>query len=447
MRTTIGWFGVSALGVLCGLSPCLVGAQGTAAAARVGRIESARLRALSAELEAGDTAALRRFWSDIARDGAPLVEPFGGDSASRLVTFLLRSQADVRVLVVNDFSHYLPQSELHRLGASDVWYSTVRVPSGSRFMYHYTIDDPAYPYIFSDTILPVGKTQRDTLNPKIWSFGQYRLSVVELPGALSLSASERKPSAPRGTVGQFTTLMRSERLGNERKIFVYRPASYADSLGPYPLLVFGSSYINQIRLPIILDNLIAEGRIPPVVAIFVDHDPARQDLEMGCMAEYGDFLATELLPWVRQRLRVTSDPAKTIIGGASAGGSSAACVALRHPEAFGNVISQSGAFWRGMGETADYWGDPARDAGREGFAHLVASSERVPVRFYMTIGLLERGRLFYVDLVSMIHSNRHVRDVLQARGYTFFYHEVAASHDPFNWEATLPQALITLLAR
>ena len=81
------------------------------------------------------------------------------------------------------------------------------------------------------------------------------------------------------------------------------------------------------------------------------------------------------------------------------------------------------------------------------FARLVASSERVPVRFYLTIGLLERGRLFYVDLVSMIHSNRHVRDVLQAKGYTLFYHEVPAAHDPYNWEATLPQALITLLTR
>jgi enterochelin esterase family protein len=136
-----------------------------------------------------------------------------------------------------------------------------------------------------------------------------------------------------------------------------------------------------------------------------------------------------------------------ITGGASAGGHSAAFVALQHPEAIGNVIAQSGAFWRGVGDTARSWTDPAREAGREGFAHTVAArpGPAATVRFYLTVGRLERGRAFDAGLVTMIGASRHVRDVLQAKGYDVTLVETNGAHDPYNWEATLPDALVALL--
>jgi enterochelin esterase-like enzyme len=201
---------------------------------------------------------------------------------------------------------------------------------------------------------------------------------------------------------------------------------YSDAAESYPLLIFGASYINQIRLPAILDKLIARRRIPPVVAIFVGFPPSGpgqnvQDEEAGGDKPFGDFVARELLPWVRERVHVTTDRRRVVIGGASAGGHSAACVALQHPEAIGNVIAQSGAFWRGIGNTARYWSDPTRDDGREGFARAVASRSggpgTTPVRFYLTIGRLENGTAFNDGLISMVHASRHVRDVLMAKGY------------------------------
>ena len=153
---------------------------------------------------------------------------------------------------------------------------------------------------------------------------------------------------------------------------------------------------------------------------------------------------------MRERVHVTTDPRRVVIGGASAGGHSAACVALQHPEAIGNVIAQSGAFWRGIGHTAHYWSDPARDDGREGFARAVASRPAalatVPVRFYLTIGRLENSSAFNDGLISMLHASRHVRDVLQARGYDVTLRETSGGHDPYNWEAALPDALIALLS-
>jgi enterochelin esterase-like enzyme len=37
--------------------------------------------------------------------------------------------------------------------------------------------------------------------------------------------------------------------------------------------------------------------------------------------------------------------------------------------------------------------------------------------------------------------------VLQARGFSFRYVEVSGGHDPLNWQQSLPEGLLYLLAR
>ena len=101
--------------------------------------------------------------------------------------------------------------------------------------------------------------------------------------------------------------------------------------------------MGQIPLPTILDNLIADKRIRPAVAVFFDHPPGRRTASRGSEG-FADFLATELIPKIRGEMKLSADPKNTIIGGASAGGLCAAFVGLRHPEVVGGVIAQSGAF-------------------------------------------------------------------------------------------------------
>lgn len=61
------------------------------------------------------------------------------------------------------------------------------------------------------------------------------------------------------------------------------------------------------------------------------------------------------------------------------------------------------------------------------------------------IGRLENSIAFNDGLISMLHASRHVRDVLQAKGYNLTLSETNGGHDPYNWEAALPDALIALL--
>jgi hypothetical protein len=75
-----------------------------------------------------------------------------------------------------------------------------------------------------------------------------------------------------------------------------------------------------------------------------------------------------------------------------------------------------------------------------------AKHPKLPVRFFISIGLLESEQALRAGLPSMLHANRHFRDVLQAKDYTVVYQEINAGHDPLNWQTTLPDLLLALFA-
>lgn len=417
---------------------------------------SPRLAALGREVVAGNRRAIDVFWDEVAARGTPLIEPFAAPLEAQvlplarpqapastrryaLVTFLWRSTADARVIVLDPtLAWSVERLTFRRLGTTDVWYRSFVLPNDARFLYELSVNDPMFPFVHVDTVVYPTAAQADPLNPKRYEYLRPRvLSIAEMPDAMPLPWIATGAASPRGIVGALTDSLTSVILGHRRRVLVYRPANYSASAPPYPLLVFATSYINQVRLPLLLDHLISSGRIRPVVVAYIDHPPGAQPRETSCDAAFGRFLAEEFLPFVRARLNVTKDPRLTSIGGASASGLSAACAALEHPGAFGNVLAQSGAFWRAApGEGEEAW-----------FTRQVATRQREPVRFFLSIGLLENGGPFESGGVSMLQASRSLRDVLRARGYDVGYVEVAGAHDPLNWEATLADGLVYLLSR
>lgn len=127
----------------------------------------------------------------------------------------------------------------------------------------------------------------------------------------------------------------------------------------------------------------------------------------------------------------------------SLGGLTAAFVALQHPEIFGNVLSQSGSFSYGQNGPGSY--SPEIDLEEEWLTHQYALQEKLPLRFYLDVGMLENYR--DQPQITPLRANRHLRNVLQARGYPVHYTEFGGGHQYFNWRTTLPDALITLLGR
>jgi enterochelin esterase-like enzyme len=123
----------------------------------------------------------------------------------------------------------------------------------------------------------------------------------------------------------------SRMLKNKRRLWVYTPPDYRPDGKPYRLLVLfdGWQYVQLTPTPTILDNMIADGAIPPLVAVMVD--PVDRFSELALNQTFSDFMANELTPWIRQRYHVTEKPEQTVIGGLSLGGMAAAYTALRHP--------------------------------------------------------------------------------------------------------------------
>src|SRR6266496_4303283 len=277
---------------------------------------SPRLAALQDRLKAGDRHALDTFWKEITESGAPMIEPVVDSNRDVLVTILWRAAEETRSVFVFQLPANLPDPK--------EWVSLGRFGGALR-------SDPLNPLLFAE--------RANELNPYEVTF----FSAAELPSAEPQLWSIAQPKVPTGRVqrDKFT----SKVLGNERPIWIYTPHSYAANKKPYGLLVLsdGGLYVNSARVATTLDNLIAAGLIPPLVAVMVDNPDRGR--ELSCSSEYADFLAQEIVPWARVNYHVTDRPEQTIIGGVSLGGLAAAFVGLKHSEVFGNVLSQSGSFW------------------------------------------------------------------------------------------------------
>lgn len=411
-------------------------------------IQSPRIAALRQELEAGNTSALDAFWQEIAEKGAPLFEPVEGDEEQTLVTFLWHGDADTRnVVIVGGLAGWddFKEQQMTRLLESDVWYRTYRGDRTLRTAYSLGVNDSLVPVTRENWLERSASWRHDPLNPRTFLFPKDEedpddkeslVSALELPGAPPQPYSTPRAGVPAGTLEMHR--LYSELLENERRVWIYTPPGYSSAGEPYGLFVVfdGLAYIDLVPTPVILDNLLAEGKIPPLVAVLIDSLPQEvRSRELPCHQPFVDFLTTELLPWVREHYHVTTDPSHTIVGGSSYGGLAATFAALRAPDVFGNVLSQSGSFWWKPAEAREY----------EWLARQYVLSPTLPLRFYLDVGLREVAA--HPDYMpTQVVVNRHMRDVLQAKGYPVHYAEFMGGHDYICWRGTLADGLLALLA-
>jgi len=383
-------------------------------------------------------ASTDAFWADVVRAGTPLIEP-GVDEKTRTVTFLARgAQHNVRLFGAPGGDHDL----LERLGTSDIWFKSYVLPTTTRIAYQLAADVPEVPGTDRERrVVLVATAKADPFNPHAWpadapdAFG--RKSVLELSDAPAQPwVTER--AVAKGTLQRF--VLASTKLGNERDIAIYRPPGFrAGAANTVLLFVFDAdAYLTKVPTPTILDNMLAAGRLPPTVAVFIANpDAAARARELPGNPDFADFMAKELLPRVLRETGLRHDPKRTVLAGSSFGGLASAFIALRHPNAFGNAISLSGSFW---------WhpvkADPTRP---EYVADLVASTPRKPVRFFLTAGLFERQRL--PSSGGILETVRHLRDVLTAKGYHVTYRDYAAGHDYYVWRGALSDGLETLFGK
>jgi enterochelin esterase family protein len=390
---------------------------------------SPRMANLAESLTAGGTS--EEFWQAVEAEGTPLVEP--GDGSNKIVTFLWRgAERNVRLFGAPSNDH----EWLERLGKSDVWYKSFEVPAATRLSYKLAPDIPDVPGSERDRRRALLATaQVDPLNKHAWpvaapdKFNQD--SVVELPDAPP-QPWIGELGAPKGRLEAHR--FASKILGNERDVFIYTSQGFSpDDPGQGLLLLFDAQpYLDKVPTPTILDNLVAAGKIPPLVAVLIGN-PSQEarERELPCNAAFADALATELVPWVKAKTGAAVPAARTVAAGSSYGGLASAYAAFRHPEVFGNVLSMSGSFW---------W-KPETENEPEWLTRQIAAGALTPVSSFLSAGLFEAGR----DQPGILETTRHLRDVLTAKGAAVSYREYAAGHDYLSWRGVLADGLVTLL--
>lgn len=394
----------------------------------VALLQSPALQALQQRLQDDPQQALASFWQHVTRQGTPLRETTADGHV--LLTFLWRSNTreEVRLLWP---SPGINTRRFQHLPGSDLYYLSLEVKPGLRAAYQ-----------IAPGLADLQQAPRDVLRQAVRKAartdplniaGDTPLpghSLVELPGAPAQPWLQPRPQVARGTLERIE--YDSLRLGNQRQLTLYRPPRFQTDHPGYPLLVIfdEQAYRDQVPTPTILDNLIAAGRIPPVVAVLVGNGPGdSRARELPCDSAFGEMLSHELLPWLQQQLPLSDDPAKRLLAGSSYGGLAAACLAYRYPQLFGQVLAQSGSFWWGP-EQQPQW-----------LIERLRQSPRLPVRFYLEAGLLEEA-----GADGILGSSRTLAKVLADKGYAVEYREFNGGHDYAAWRGSLADGLEYLLA-
>lgn len=438
-NTTKAWIAITLLaGTLAALSAIGPGRH-DAAAADAEPIDSPRLVVLDKALKAGDSSAISRFWDEM-QGKAPLIEPVADDPHASWVTFLWRGDSGTYRMNVlggpatNDYAAWMK-----RLGDTDLWYRTDRIPSDARFVYRFQVNRPLRFPPDADKHPPLAPPHPDPLNQR--QVKSMDGSLAELPAAPP--EPWLKPATPTQVgAGKMAPkrlsehLIRSELLKQERTYAIYTPPQYNPAGAPCGLLILfdavGSQPNDLLPVPNILDYLITRKKLPEMVAVLV-HQKDRMK-ELSCSPAFADFVATELVPRIRTDYHVSAEPSRMIIGGISQGGLMAAYCGYRHSEVFGNVLSLSGALqWMPGLENGQVLDEPGW------LTRQFVAAPRLPVRFYLAVGSFENYWPF-----SQIAETRRFRDVLLAKGYSVGYQQFSGGHEPVGWRRPFVDGLIWL---
>ncbi|TYP69173.1 alpha/beta hydrolase [Paenibacillus methanolicus] len=144
-----------------------------------------------------------------------------------------------------------------------------------------------------------------------------------------------------------------------RTIQIYTPPSYLDDESArFPaVIVQDGRYLFEGSIEA-LEADFARGVTQEVV--FVGIEPIRRDVEYTpweaeplqegeCLGGEGDkylsFVTEQVMPYVRERYRVTEDPSQIGIAGGSFGGLISFYAAFRKPDHFGRFILMSASLW------------------------------------------------------------------------------------------------------
>ena len=321
------------------------------------------------------------------------------------VTFLWQGKKAPRL--VGDFTDWESgkPAEMHKAGAG-LWTYQITLPRDAYMEY---------------TFMQGDQRLEDPLNPRritngMGKFNQY----FAMPGYQPTALARFKPSLPHGVLTVHKVQPQGTAAGKQRTVYLYQPPVNT----PVPLLVVwdGRDFYRRARLHVIVDNLIAQGRIQPIALAMVGNGKQARFLEYACNEATLAFLWTQVLPLAHQQLNLLGmGAAQGAYGmlGASMGGLISLYLAVRAPHLFGRVISMSGAF--------------SMDGHEMVVFDLLRHLPRLPLKLWLNVG--------QYDFSGLQIANQAMFALLQDKGYPFESRLYPAGHNYTAWRDDLGLAL------
>ncbi len=231
-----------------------------------------------------------------------------------------------------------------------------------------------------------------------------------------------------------------------RVVTVYVPKQYVP--GTEAPFIVGADGPDKLLFPV-LDNLIAEHKVPAMVAISIgngsgDAQGSERGLEYDTMSgKYAEFVETEVLPLVEKQynVKLTKNPEGRATMGGSSGGSCALIMAWYHPEWYHRVLTYSGTY------VNQQWPwNPETPGGAWDFhERLIPNTKRKPIRIWMEVGDrdLYGPNVMKDNMHDWVVANENMAKVLAAKKYhyQFVFAKNAGHTDRAVKQQTLPEAL------
>jgi enterochelin esterase family protein len=385
------------------------------------------------------------------------VETIAGDAQRVLVTFLWRGDAATKNVYVISFDQgqfgnmaYLSRARMIPLPGTGLWYRTYRMPCDLLFSYRFSVNDPgtiARETSPEDAARRNSRLQADPLNPTHYAARSGDSSVAQLPCAVPQPDLERHEDVAHGEVREETYTGPS---GESHALQIYIPPQAPPGVHPVPLVItIGGQFAADYPIPAIMDNLIAAKKIPPAMIVTIGFTGMAEYVAASRSNErFARYVARELLPWLRTKYSIEKDPRRIVISGASAPGAGAMFVAMRYPEELGNVITQGGGYAYPMPPAPDEL-IPSDHPVAEPIARELASRPALPLRVFLAVGTLDDMEYDGPDprygMTTVLVAARHLRDVLEARGYDLVYRELGGGHEALVWRRTFAEGIVILL--
>lgn len=309
------------------------------------------------------------------------------------VTFLYQGTAHTQTVeLAGEITGWHSRGLLFKRLSGDLFYLSVILPRDARLEYKFLVN---------------GEWTLDPRNPTRMENGiGGKNSAFCMPDYIGDIYPHWAPDIPHGQVVKETFYGRA--IPGVRDVWIYLPPDYdSSSECTYPVLYThdGRDYIQNGKLHWILDRLIAEKAIEPLIAVCIS--PVHRFSEYTFNNSYCHMLVEEITPLIDARFRTIRQASARTLLGSSLGGLISTYLAFQYPHVYGQVFGQSSSY--------QFY--------RERMVNMIRDLPVRPLRLYLSAGCLE----------GLIHANRNMVDVLTSKGYTFCYQEYNEGHNWTHW--------------